>query len=58
LRERLASLAADQATEVVVAAPEFCTDNAAMAAMAWEFLERGKRAALDLDVSPSPIRKR
>ena len=58
LRERLAALAAEAACEVVVAAPEFCTDNAAMAAMAWELLARGESAALDLDVSPSPIRKR
>jgi N6-L-threonylcarbamoyladenine synthase len=58
LRDRLGSLAADEATEVVIAAPEFCTDNAAMAAIAWELLERGERASLDLDVSPSPIRRR
>jgi N6-L-threonylcarbamoyladenine synthase len=58
LRDRLAKLAADEAIEVVLAAPELCTDNAAMAAMAWELLERGGAASLDLDVSPGPIRKR
>jgi N6-L-threonylcarbamoyladenine synthase len=58
LRDRLAQLAADEAIEVVLAAPELCTDNAAMAAMAWVLLERGGEASLDLDVSPSPIRKR
>jgi N6-L-threonylcarbamoyladenine synthase len=58
LRDRLAQLAAEEAIEVVLAAPQLCTDNAAMAAMAWELLERGGRASLDLDVSPGPIRKR
>jgi N6-L-threonylcarbamoyladenine synthase len=58
LRDRLSQLAADEAIEVVLAAPQLCTDNAAMAAMAWELLERGGGASLDLDVSPSPIRKR
>lgn len=58
LRDRLAKLAADEAIEVVLAAPELCTDNAAMAAMAWELLERDGAASLDLDVSPGPIRKR
>ncbi len=57
LRDRLAQLAADEAIEVVLAAPQLCTDNAAMAAMAWELLERGGGASLDLDVSPGPIRK-
>lgn len=58
LRDRLAELAADQSIEVVLAPPELCTDNAAMAAMAWELLARGDAASLDLDVSPGPIRKR
>jgi N6-L-threonylcarbamoyladenine synthase len=58
LRDRLAELAADQLIDVVLAPPELCTDNAAMAAMAWELLERGDSAPLDLDVSPGPIRKR
>jgi N6-L-threonylcarbamoyladenine synthase len=58
LRDRLAELAAGQSIEVVLAPPELCTDNAAMAAMAWELLERGDAAPLDLDVSPRPIRKR
>jgi N6-L-threonylcarbamoyladenine synthase len=57
LRDRLAELAADQSIEVVLAAPELCTDNAAMAALAWELLQRGDRAPLDLDVNPSPIRR-
>ena len=58
LRERLAELAAAESLEVIIAPPNLCTDNAAMAAMAWEHLDRGRRAALDLDVSPTPIRNR
>jgi N6-L-threonylcarbamoyladenine synthase len=58
LRERLAELAGAESVEVIIASPDLCTDNAAMAAMAWEHLDRGRRAALDLDVSPTPIRKR
>ncbi len=57
LRERLAKLAEDEAIDVVLAAPELCTDNAAMAAMAWELLEHHGQASLDLEVSPGPIRK-
>jgi N6-L-threonylcarbamoyladenine synthase len=58
LRDRLAELAADQSIEVVLAPPELCTDNAAMAALAWELLQRGDRASLELDVNPGPIRLR
>jgi N6-L-threonylcarbamoyladenine synthase len=57
LRDRLAKLAQEEAIEVVLAAPELCTDNAAMAAMAWELLEHNGGASLDLDVSPGPIRR-
>jgi N6-L-threonylcarbamoyladenine synthase len=58
LRERLGELAAAETLELVIAPPELCTDNAAMAAMAWEILEHGGPASLDLDAGPSPIRKR
>ncbi len=58
LRVRLEELAADEAIDVVVAPPDLCTDNAAMAAMAWELLEHGGAASFDLDVTPGPIRKR
>jgi N6-L-threonylcarbamoyladenine synthase len=56
LRDRLAELAADEGIEIVVAPPELCTDNAAMAAMAWEILQHDGAASLDLDVSPALIR--
>lgn len=39
-----------------IAAPELCTDNAAMAAIAWEYLEQGKTAELDADVLPGLVR--
>ncbi len=58
LRERLAELADDAGMDVIVAPPELCTDNAAMAAMAWEILDQSGAASLELDVAPSPIRKR
>jgi N6-L-threonylcarbamoyladenine synthase len=40
----------------VIAPPEWCTDNAAMAAIAWEHLEAGRTADLDLDVTPGLVR--
>jgi N6-L-threonylcarbamoyladenine synthase len=58
LRDRLMELGTDEAIDVVLAAPELCTDNAAMAAMAWDLLDRGDRAPLDLDANPGPIRRR
>ena len=37
---------------------EFCTDNAAMAAIAWDLLEAGRTSPLDVDVLPGLVRKR
>jgi len=56
LRRRLDELARDTGTELVVAPLEWCTDNAAMAAVAWEHYERGTFAPLDIDVSPGLVR--
>jgi N6-L-threonylcarbamoyladenine synthase len=56
LRERLVELASNQAIDLVLASPDLCTDNAAMAAMAWELLDGGHQAPLDLDVNPAPVR--
>ncbi len=39
-----------------VAPPELCTDNAAMAAVAWELLAAGRTASLDADVLPGLVR--
>jgi len=57
LRERLTQLAEEMEIELVVAPLEYCTDNAAMSAVAWELLERGETASLDLDVTPGLVRK-
>jgi N6-L-threonylcarbamoyladenine synthase len=56
LRERLAELASNETIDLVLASPDLCTDNAAMAAMAWELLNHGHKASLDLDVNPMLLR--
>lgn len=56
LRQRLSELAAETSVRLVLAPPELCTDNAAMAGIAWEMLERGETAALDVDVIPGTVR--
>ncbi len=56
LRERLKSVAAELPIELVLAEPALCTDNAAMAAMAWELIDRQLFAPLDIDVTPGLLR--
>lgn len=56
-RARLEEAAAEDDLELFVSAREYCTDNAAMAAVAWDLLAAGRTAALDLDVTPGLIRK-
>ena len=56
LRERLQELAEQIDVRVVMAPVEYCTDNAAMAAIAWESFERGQTASLDLDVTAGLVR--
>ncbi len=58
LRERLRGLADELGVALVLAPPEYCTDNAAMAAIAWELLDRGQTTPLDCDVIPGLIRRR
>ena len=58
LRMQLQELADDLGVELIVAPMAFCTDNAAMAALGWELLERGETAPLDLDVVPGLVRRR
>lgn len=58
LRERLAQLAAEDQVEVVIAPLSLCTDNAAMSAVAWELLDRGQTAGLELDVTAGLVRRR
>lgn len=57
LRERLAQLQRDEGIDVVIAPMSLCTDNAAMGAIAWELLEQGAVADLDVDVTPGLVRK-
>jgi len=54
LRERLQTLDGS----LVMAPPELCTDNAAMAAIAWELLDAGHTADLSVDVAPGLIRQK
>ena len=56
LREKLESMCRHTRTQLHVAPMPLCTDNAAMAAIAWESLERGRTADLDLDVTPGLVR--
>lgn len=56
LRERLADMAGQDGIALHFAPREYCTDNAAMAAIAWEALEDGTVADLDIDVTPGLIR--
>jgi N6-L-threonylcarbamoyladenine synthase len=53
LRERLRDLDG----QLVIAPLELCTDNAAMASIAWELLDAGRTADLDVDVVPGLLRQ-
>ena len=57
LRTRLQQMADDEGLQVHFAPREYCTDNAAMAAIAWESLESGATADLEIDVTPGLIRR-
>ena len=56
LREKLDELAAEEKIDLIVAPLVYCTDNAAMGAIAWERLEAGHIADLSLDVTPGLVR--
>ncbi|MCA9025867.1 MAG: tRNA (adenosine(37)-N6)-threonylcarbamoyltransferase complex transferase subunit TsaD [Planctomycetaceae bacterium] len=58
LRDELQTMAEQTGVELLIAPPEFCTDNAAMAGLGWELLERGLTSPLDLDVTPGLVRMR
>jgi N6-L-threonylcarbamoyladenine synthase len=57
LRERLAGMTRGLGVQLHIAPRELCTDNAAMGAIAWESLERGLVAPLDIDATPGLIRR-
>ena len=52
LREQLQLMAERDGIELLIAPMSLCTDNAAMAAIAWEYLEQGKTSNLGVDVLP------
>jgi N6-L-threonylcarbamoyladenine synthase len=56
LRDELQRMAKKERIEVVVAPLSLCTDNAAMAAIAWDLFRAGKIATLDADVLPGLVR--
>ena len=56
LREKLTLAAAEANVELLIAPMDYCTDNAAMAAIAWELFEAGVTAPLDVDVVPGLVR--
>lgn len=56
LRSQLELMCKKQNYELVIAASEFCTDNAAMGAIAWEKYQIGDFATLDIDPTPGLVR--
>jgi N6-L-threonylcarbamoyladenine synthase len=60
-REQLTEMCRRHSVELLIAPLELCTDNAAMAAIGWEYLEKGLTAEFDADILPGlvrPARKR
>lgn len=56
LREELARMTQRNRVALYIAPMSLCTDNAAMAAIAWELLAAGRVASLDADVLPGLVR--
>ena len=57
-RRRLQQMSDELDIELVIAPFQYCTDNAAMAGIAWERLAHGRTATLDVDVTPGLVRRR
>lgn len=57
-RSRLQDMADRKRISLHIAPPALCTDNAAMAAVAWDLLKAGRVATLDADVLPGLVRHR
>ena len=55
-RDELTRMAKRERIEVLIAPLELCTDNAAMAAIAWDLLAAGRVADLNADVLPGLVR--
>lgn len=56
LREKLLDSSRRKRYRLELAAAEFCTDNAAMGAVAWRLFHAGRFADLELDVTPGLVR--
>jgi len=50
LRRAIEAFGRERGVDVLMPPPEWCTDNAAMGAIAWERLERGDDDGLELDI--------
>lgn len=55
-RTQLSERCQKAGVQLRIAAPSLCTDNAAMAAIAWRYLDLGKVADLNVDVLPGLVR--
>ncbi len=55
-REQLQQMASRENIELLIAPLQLCTDNAAMAAIAWEYFTDNRFASLDADVLPGLVR--
>lgn len=56
-RSQLMQACQRQKIELHIAAPELCTDNAVMGALAWEKIKLGQFDTLELDAKPGLLRK-
>ena len=56
LRDQLKSVCDKTGTELIIAAPDLCTDNAVMGAIAWEKVRTGEFSSLDCDIQPGLLR--
>lgn len=56
LRDELHRMAKKERIELLIAPMSLCTDNAAMAAIAWDLYRAGRIATLDADVLPGLVR--
>ncbi len=56
LRQSLQAMCDRIGAELHIASPELCTDNAIMGAIAWEKVDSGEFAPLDVDITPGLLR--
>lgn len=57
LRQELNEQCVKKGIELIIAPIEYCTDNAAMAGLAWEHLNAGRTSSLDTDAKPGLVRR-